>query len=121
MQNHRQFEFLCHFQLSMVEKLLLLAHGGLTQSRHKKIQTNFSDRYQTCIFPVSFVILRQRTFNALRQKCQVLFLSLRHIQRVNAQSIGLVKFLGQFLQGQKIFGLNRWHDAPSHTLSLCFL
>ena len=55
------------------------------------------------------------------QKYQVLFLSMRHKQRVNAQGIGLVKFLGQFLQRQKVFGLNRRHDTPSHALCLCVL
>jgi hypothetical protein len=56
---------------------------------------------------------------SLCQLGQIILLGLRHIQRVDAQSIGITRGMGELTHGLKISLLDRWVDALCYFFDSC--
>ena len=79
MQKHRQIMLAGDLELRVIEPLLARNHLGATQFRHKEIETNFSNGHKTRVM--------QRTLAKFAQGVQILGLSMRYKNRMNAQRI----------------------------------
>ena len=108
MQQHGQAVLPGQPELGAVEKLLALAHGRGAERGHKKIQPDFAHRHQPGIPGAAgeFGI----------QPIQIGFIGLRHIQRVDAQRIGIAVGMGQGLHGMPVVGLHGRQHAQRHAL-----